>query len=253
MTQKILSESYCKDLKSQIEPKNYLSPKFFLDSSKLKLLFGINEDPNFDVRVNEVLLADKPNLNLAILLYESYPDLNNLQATYESFWAYLSHTIFFDFLRKGLLGHYKDGKEEAYLKEYILKNWFLYSKSGSFSQSSIMRHPLAGLWWAVKISKYTPEESPDLYVLTRILFLQKDFYSRTLGTYSLGRFQPAVKAVLEYIYFNPTIFESSFEAKTRFVCKYLNRYFGSRPIAAYSKEDILNILTGVTGRVLSVK
>jgi hypothetical protein len=89
MTQKILSESYCKDLKSQIEPKNYLSPKFFLDSSKLKLLFGINEDPNFEVRVNEVLLADKPNLNLAILLYESYPDLNNIQATYESFWAYL--------------------------------------------------------------------------------------------------------------------------------------------------------------------
>lgn len=253
MTQKILSESYCKDLKAQIEPKNYLSPKFFLDSSKFKLLFGISEDPNFEDRFKEVLLSDKPNLNLAILLYESYPDLNNLQATYESFWAYLSHTVFFDFLRKGLLGHYNDGKDEAFLKEYILNNWFLYSKSGSFSQSSIMRHPLAGLWWAVKISKYNLDENDDSYVLTRILFRQKDFYSRTLGTYSLGRFQPAVKAVLEYIHLNSVVFENSFEAKTRFVCKYLNRYFGSRPIASHSKEDILNILAGITGRVSSVK
>jgi hypothetical protein len=105
----------------------------------------------------------------------------------------------------------------------------------------------------VKISIYEPEENSDLYVLTRILFRQKDFYSRTLGTYSLGRFQPAVKAVLEYIYFNPLIFENSFEAKTRFVCKYLNRYFGSRPLSAYSKDDILNVLTGYTAKISSVK
>jgi hypothetical protein len=253
MAQKILSQSYCRDLKDHIDSKKYLSPHFFLDSSKLNILQGVNENPMFESRVSDILKADKPNLSLAILLYESYPDLNNLQATYESFWAYLSHTIFFDFLRKGLIGHFKDGKDEGYLREYILNNWFLYSMSGSFSHSSIMRHPLAGLWWAVKISIYEPEENSDLYVLTRILFRQKDFYSRTLGTYSLGRFQPAVKAVLEYIYFNPLIFENSFEAKTRFVCKYLNRYFGSRPLSAYSKDDILNVLTGYTAKISSVK
>lgn len=86
------------------------------------------------------------------------------------------------------------------------------------------------------ITNYTPRDiglvsrPPDLWSrtresvwATRILYRHLDFATRTLGTYKLSRYKPAVLGILEFIQENPAIFDDKFEAKQRFVTRYLNQ------------------------------
>jgi len=89
----------------------------------------------------------------------------------------------------------------------------------------------------------------DKYELTKILFRQLDFPTRTLGTYKLGRHKEAVLGILEFINENSELFKNKFEAKTRYITKHLNVVGGVKPISYYDRRFFKTELEKIEDRI----
>lgn len=161
----------------------------------------------------------KSDVNTAIALYESYSSLNALEASSVGFWTYLTHVDLWDYMQR----RFPLAEEQSALarEKKIREKWFL----GEPSQGSLLRHPLAGLWWGVKLS-VAPERGDGKYDLTRILYRDIDLLARTLGTYRLGRLPAAMKGILGYVFDHKNDFESEYEAKMRYIMKHFNSIGG---------------------------
>ena len=139
-----------------------------------------------------------------------------------------------------------EGKAKNEIK-YILEHWFLQSSS----QGSLMRHPLAGLWWGVYLS--VDAARTNKYELTKILFRQLDFPTRTLGTFKLGRHKEAVIGILEFIKEHEDLFESRFEKKTRYITRHLNLVGGTVNLAYFDRDFFKDELKKVEGKIKNIK
>lgn len=194
------------------------------------------ESPTIEAPVQ---LASRVNpesdMETAIALFEAYPNLNRLEASSRGFWTYLTHVGLWDYMRKRFKRILETG-DAAVRKDKIKGKWFL----GDPSQGSLMRHPLAGLWWGVYLS-VAPERGEGRYDLSRILLRDLDFLTRTFGTYQLGRLPNAIKGILGYIYDHGEDFKSAFEPKMRFIMKHFNSIggvlqLGFLPASFYAEE-----------------
>ncbi len=221
--QQIFKENYLLKLKDEIQPEYYRSSEFVFDK-KQTLMFSNIEKPF------GLLAKMKPenDLETSIQIYESFKNLEPIQASDERLWAYLSHVDLYPYMIKRWSDVYKGISKDA--TEYVMQHWFL----SSSTQSGLLRHALAGLWWAVFLS-VDENRGSKRYELTEILFRQLDFPTRTLGTYKLGRHKEAVVGILEFIQENSDLFKNRFEDKTRFVTKHLNLVGGVKPLAYYDR------------------
>lgn len=193
----------------------YLQPSPFATDRKTLESPTIEAPMQLVARVNP-----KSDINTAIALYEAYPNLNALEASSRGFWTYLTHIDLWDYMHKRFV--LSAGIEESKRRQLIREKWFLDEPS----QGNLMRHPLAGLWWGVKLT-VAPERGEDnKYELTRILFRDLDLATRTLGTYQLGRLPTAIKGILGYVADHPDDFKSSFEPKMRYIMKHFNSIGG---------------------------
>lgn len=175
------------------------------------------------------------DMETAIALFEAYPALNPLEASSRGFWTYLTHVDLWNYMRKRF-ERIIATPDEVTRKDKIRGKWFL----GDPSQGSLMRHPLAGLWWGVKLS-IAPERGDGKYDLSRILLRDLDFLTRTFGTYQLGRLPNAIKGILGYIYDHESDFKSAFEPKMRYIMKHFNSVggvlqLGCLPATFYAEE-----------------
>lgn len=190
-------------------------------------------------------LAEKLNLKddfeTEILLFEAFKNLEPIQAADERFWAYLIHVDFYSYMVKRWDKVHKS--VSGFSSEYILEHWFF--------GKGLLRNSLSGLWWSVYLS-VDDKRGNDKYELTKILFRQLDFSTRTLGTYRLGRHKEAVIGILEFIKENEKLFSTSFEKKTRYVTKHLNLVGGVKPIAYYDRSFFKNELQKVTANIAAV-
>lgn len=226
--QLLFKSKYTATLKEQVSLDEsldkYKSKDFIYDKKQVLMMPNIEESMN---------LADKldasNDFKTAIQLYEAFKDLEPIQASDERFWTYLAHVDLYPYMIKRWPG-VKSG-EASDPRKYILDHWFL----SSSAQSSLLRHALAGLWWAVYMS-VDESRRESRYELTKILFRQLDFPTRTLGTYKLGRHKEAVLGILEFINENENLFKTKFQSKARFVTEYLNIVGGIKPIAYYDRN-----------------
>ena len=127
--------------------------------------------------------------------------------------------------------------------KYILDHWFIASPT----QNNFLRHGLAGLWWGAHLSY--DETRKDKYELTRVLFKQLDFVTRTLGVYSLARHKEAVIGILEYMVENQESFEKHFQEKSRFLTKYFNQIGGTKPISYFDRNFFKAALHSAEDRI----
>lgn len=153
----------------------------------------------------------------------------------------MAHVDLFPYMRQRWSKHI-EGKIDDEIK-YILKHWFL--QSGS--QQNLMRHSLSGLWWAVYLS--VDDSRDDRYELTKILFRQLDFPTRTLGLYHLGRHKEAVIGILQFIKDNDELFKSKFQEKTRYITKYLNLVGGAINLAYFDRKFFIEELEKVKDKI----
>lgn len=190
-----------------------------------------------DFRVNKDALkkinTENPqSIDCAIMLYEAFPDLTPLMASYSPFWLYLAHVELAPYMRarwNNVLVN-RNGKENdksAQIK-YIIDYWFP-------ELGDTTRTWLPNLWWAVYLTVDPNREDP--YELTKILFKQEDLRTRTLGTYTLFRHKPATVASLSFIASHmDSTFKHDFQNKCRYMMKYLN-YLGGCRLLSYMDED----------------
>ncbi|MFL1011665.1 DUF6339 family protein [Flavisericum labens] len=241
--QLIFKDKYVQKLKNDLDLGNtlefYQGNEFVYDKKQVLMLPNIEETPDLVRQLDE-----KDDFKTAIAIYQAFEKLEPIQASDSRLWLYLAHADLYPYLVKRWDDVYKGKSSNP--KKYISDHWFL----DSSAQSSLLRHALAGLWWSVFLS--IDDSKENKYELTKILFRQLDFPTRTLGTYKLGRHKEAVLGILEFIQENEDLFKSKFEAKTRFVTKHLNVIGGVKPISYYDRYFFKSELEKVSNSISSI-
>jgi len=229
-----------KDLASGTSSEFYGSNEFVYDKKQVLMLQNIEAVSDLANKLDV-----KDDFKTAVLIYEAFEKLEPIQASDERLWVYLSHVDLYSYMIKRWSSVYeRKAKNDA---DYISEHWFL----SSSAQSSLLRHALAGLWWSVYLS-VDESRGKNKYDLTKILFRQLDFPTRTLGTYKLGRHKEAVIGILEFIQENEELFKTKFEDKTRFVTKHLNVVGGVKPISYYDRYFFKSELEKVKKEISAV-
>lgn len=237
--QPLFKTKYAEKLRLEVNEEFYKSNEFIYDKSQVYVFPNIEQPEG---------LIDKLDINdhckTAIEIYEAFENLEPIQASDERLWVYLAHVDLYPYMIKRWNGVQNGTAEKP--KTYILEHWFL----SSSTQSSLLRHAIAGLWWSVFLS--VDENRENKYELTKILFRQLDFPTRTLGTYKLGRHKEAVLGILEFIDENPELFEKQFESKTRLITKHLNFIGGVKPISYYNRDYFKTELEKISDSIYAV-
>ena len=222
--QEIFKERYLIKLKNEIDKDKYRSNEFVYEKKQTLILPNINKPNGLLNKLNH-----ESDFETAIAIFEGFKSLEPIQASDERFWAYLTHVDFYPYMIKRWDAVYK-GKAGNPI-DYVMEHWFLKSTA----QSNLLRHAIAGLWWAVFLS-IDESRGEKKYELTKILFRQLDFPTRTLGTYKLGCHKEAVVGILEFIQENEILFKSNFQDKVRLITMHLNLIGGVKPIAYYNRS-----------------
>ena len=237
--QAIFTETYCDTLRNNLRAGESIGkyidtlPHFDYTDNDLCYL------TDFEVKTENlraICTNTRSNLENAILLYEAFPKLTPLLASYEPFWLYFSHADLFEYLRKrwpNILSDDKGEKDIEKQKQYIRDYWF--------QGGSSIRSWLSGLWWSVYLTG--DESRPDKYELTRVLFRQEDLRTRTFGTYMLFRHKPATVATLTFINDHiESTFKHSFQNRCRYMMKYLNYLGGCRQLSYMDQSFFMDML-----------
>ncbi len=242
--QLIFKTKYTEHLKEAVSSGKslefYKSKEFVYDKKQVLIMPNIEAFPNLTSS-----LDIKDDFKTAVQIYEAFKGLEPIQASDERFWTYLAHVDLFLYMIERWPEVYV-GKSSNPSK-YLLDHWFI----SSSAQSSLLRHAISGLWWSVYLS-VDEAKGENKYGLTKILFRQLDFPTRTLGTYKLGRHKEAVLGILEFIQENEDLFKTKFEDKTRFVTKHLNVVGGVKPIAYYDRQFFKSELEKVSGNISAI-
>lgn len=241
--QLIFKDKYVEKLKNDLDSgytlEFYKGNEFVYDKKQV-LMF-----PNIEATQDLISQLDvNDDYKTAIAIYKAFEKLEPIQASDRRLWVYLSHADLYRYMVRRWDDVYSGKSSNP--RKYIYDHWFL----DSSAQSSLLRHALAGLWWSVYLS--VDDSKEDKYELTKILFRQLDFPTRTLGTYKLGRHKEAVLGILEFIQENENLFKSKFEAKTRFVTKHLNIIGGVKPISYYDRNFFKSELEKVSNSISSI-
>lgn len=242
--QLIFRTKYAQKLRSDVISETslefYKSKNFVYDKNQVLTM------PNIEFSSDLIGKLDcDDDFKTAVSIYEAFKGLEPIQASDERLWLYLAHVNLYPYMIERWPDAYT-GKTSN-LGKYILDHWFL----SSSAQSSLLRHALAGLWWSVYLS-VDESKGKNKYDLTKILFRQLDFPTRTLGTYKLGRHKEAVLGILEFIQEYEDLFKTKFEDKTRFVTKHLNVVGGVKPISYYDRNFFKSELQKVAEEIAKI-
>jgi hypothetical protein len=238
--QQIFKEKYLLKLKEEIDKDKYRSNEFVYDKKQTLMMPNINKPDGLLSKLNH-----QNDFETAVAIFEAFKNLEPIQASDERLWAYLSHVDLYPYMIKRWDAAYKGTVKDA--MDYVNEHWFLKSSA----QSNLLRHALAGFWWAVYLS-VDQSRGEKKYELTKILFRQLDFPTRTLGTYKLGRHKEAVIGILEFIQENELLFGRNFEERVRFLTKHLNLIGGVKPIAYYNRSFFKSELQKVSSIISTV-
>jgi len=237
--QTIFKPKYVQRLKTELNVDFYKSNEFVYDKNQVYMF------PNIEQTVGLIEKLDvNDDCKTAIAIYEAFENLEPIQASDERLWVYLAHADLYPYMVKRWNAVQNGTAKDP--QNYILNHWFL----STSAQSSLLRHAIAGLWWSAYLS--VDESKEDKYELTKVLFRQLDFPTRTLGTYKLGRHKEAVLGILEFIQENEDLFKSKFEPKTRFVTKHLNVIGGVKPISYYDRHFFKSELEKVSDSISAI-
>lgn len=220
--QRVYKKSYVEMLRANIKKEAYLQDHFISDNKQTLSLADIYNNAG---ELSGKMIPDASHdIDSAIALYEAYPDLSPLLASQDSLWVYLAHNELFEYVQKRR-------KVSAESKEDKIKDyWFDDSEKGT----------LSGLWWAVKMT--VSDNLTDKYELTRTLFRNQTFRTRTFFTYKIGKYKEALTGVLSFMNDNKELFQGHEEARSIYVSAYFSRLAATKELAYLDKEFFYNEL-----------
>ena len=129
------------------------------------------------------------DLDNAILLHEALKDLPYTIVTNENYWAFLTHTVYWDYMRN------RWAIEDAQQDEvsFIQTRYMFNPKNKRYYRNGLSR-----LWLYAALT-YDKENMIDPYFYTRILMKKQDLAGLILETTTVSRNFKALKATLEVI------------------------------------------------------
>ena len=220
--QRVYKKNYVAHLRRNVSKEAYLQDSFISDNTQTIPLANIYN--NAKDLANKMIPDAIHDIDSAIALYEAYPELSPLLASQESLWIYLAHNELFEYVKKRRKVTI-DSKEEK-IKDY----WFDNSEKGT----------LSGLWWGVRMT--INEELPDKYELTRTLFRNQTFRTRTFFTYKIGKCKAALQGVLRFMNDNKELFQGHEEARADYVSTYFSRLGATKELAYMDESFFYNEL-----------
>jgi len=192
-------------------------------------------ESNIDwVRPVELKLPDENglyDLENTKLLYTNLKHLSLGQATDERLWAYMTHLVYWRYMRKRWP---LKGKEspEVYLRE----RYFF----GSNRDRALVRNGLARLWWYGYVSYDSKRENP--YELTGALLFTLDI-AQSLLERSFSRNENIARGILKVLAGWRAEKHSMPRRDTfRFIMQHLNRLGGVTVLDALSEESIRHVV-----------
>jgi len=202
---------------------SYLDKEFVYEEKYAKGPTGIFIDSNLKLN------PQRSDLENSIVLYEGLRGLNEVQASDERLWAYLTHVHFWDYMQ-GRWPIEDSKKPISRIRErYFLRNLNL---------ESITRNGLSRLWWYAHIT--FDDNKKNKYELTETLLQRQDLVvgitERAIGTNKKIRI-----SLLEYLRENPSIAAS--ENLSRELIKVLNLYGGVKMLPFLEISEIKKILS----------
>jgi hypothetical protein len=207
------------------------------DTSKLQIL-DAPDYPKVSAytieKFYEIFEADTKNeFELAKILHEGLP-LSRVQASNNLFWVYLNLTHFFRYIKKKWV-RLKEDEEE--LVETDIEKFFL---SLEPSQNSLIKSPIAGLWWAIEITK--DDSLQDPYHYSRIFLSSRNLRDKTIGPYQFIGDKKILFAVLDFFDKNR---DGEFEGKrigseaiAQQLSKTLNQFGGLTLLSFLSQKEL---------------
>lgn len=228
---KVFQQSYIdklyRDTVSTNNLDNYKVDKFPFEEKFPKGNTGIFISEDF------VLDAGKSDFENSKLIYEELKSLNEMQASDERLWTFLTHVTFWKYMReRWAMEKSAEGKEIGRLKDrYFLRN---------INIESLTRNGISRLWWFAHLTYDETRSNP--YELTEILLSRADL-STGLVERGFGSNRNIRTALLEFLKDNPAI--SSNEDKTREVYKALNLVGGVRNLPFLDVPELKQVLEQV--------
>lgn len=219
---KIFEESYCNELRREIRNGNLSrlgEDHFDYDNTRELSTNILIDDSTFE----RIIKCGKDDLFTASrLLYEAFPTLSSLQASYDPFWIHLSLVELYDYLRNV----YPD--IEKYKSQYVLNHYMM---------SKFTAYNLCGMWWAVKMTVTKTSNDSNDYSLTKFLLNEHTQLTQSLVESQLFRCQQVTRGVVEYFFENPTECTADIIRET---LKHLNFLGSIKQLACISSELIKN-------------
>jgi hypothetical protein len=183
------------------EFKNYDDLDLFLakyqnedfDFSNVELIDDNNYSSIAKASVNEFYNAFRDNpkdeFSLARILYESLK-LDSSQASNNLYWLYLNFSSFFSYIKERWV---QKLNEDAELMTDEIEKFFL---SLEPSQNSLLKSPIAGLWWAIHLT--VDDSLEDKYYYSKIFMSERNLRDKNMGSYQLIRDKEVFEAVLDF-------------------------------------------------------
>lgn len=225
---KIFTESYTdflyRNVKGTNNLDNYYKEKFPFEERFPK------GNTNIFIKENFELDPDKSDLENSILLYEGLT-LNETQASDPRLWTYLSHVVFWKYMRKRwALENVKKGDNPIgrVIDRYLLINPRL---------ESLTRNGISRLWWYAHLTRDIKRS--DNYELTRVLLSRAEVAVGVLER-TIGINQNMRIAILEFLKENNDILSN--EDLTRLLLRTFNLYGGTKVLPLLEVEEIKKIL-----------
>ena len=181
----------------------------------------------------------RDEFELARLIYEEIR-ITRQQASNNLFWVYVNLNYFFAYIKARWIKKFEDDPDEVNVKE--IDRFFLALES---SQNSLMKSPIAGLWWAIEL---TIDESleEDKYKYSRLFLSERNLRDKNLGTYQFIRTKGIFQALLDFYDANKDGEwdgdRIGSEAIAQQMSKMLNQIGGLTLLSYLTKEEILELL-----------
>lgn len=194
----------------------------------------------------------KSEFELAKILFEGIRIPRNLAAN-NQYWVYLNLKYFFSYIKDKWLD-IKENDEDFNPTE--IDKYFLAIEP---SQNSLIKSPIAGLWWSLALT--VDESLDDKYYYSKIFLSDRNLRDKNLGTYKFSRDKKILFALLDFYskYKDQTInnVHIGSEAIAQQMSKTLNQLGGLTVLSYLTKEEIFKLLEENKGlifkRALTVK
>lgn len=222
--QKQFTMEYLTRIKNQLYEEaalsRYCTESFPLDSAEdsiVKIPGVYNVHVDLVISNPSKLAAD--DFDNAVKFFSAYKSLSPIVASQESFWAYLTHVEYFDYVKKRW--QIMDSTSVA----SIIDHFFI------TNMLKIARNGLARLWWPVFLTN--DEFHSDPYHLTKIFFTNTEVVQE-MSESQFFTCKPLTQGILEFFEEHKEI--NLTKAAIDKVMSYYNKLGGVRQIAFEDKE-----------------